>query len=48
MNLGIELLIKKCREEFSEENRNFYSDKDYREAERKFIKFCLTGASGGE
>jgi hypothetical protein len=39
------LLKKKRREEFCEENKNFYSDEDYREAERKFIKFCLTGAS---
>lgn len=46
MNQGMELLIKKCREEFCEENRNFYSDEDYKEAERKFVKLCLTGAPG--
>lgn len=45
MNQGLQLLIKKHRELFWEENRNFYSDEDYKEAERKFIKFCLTGAS---
>ena len=45
MDQGLELLIKKHREIFWEENRNFYSDEDYKEAERKFIKFCLTGAS---
>jgi hypothetical protein len=48
MTRGIQLLIKKRREEFCEENKNFYSEEDYKEAERKFIKFCLTGASNNE
>jgi hypothetical protein len=45
-NQGIRLLIQKCREEFRlPENTDFYSEKDYKEAERKFVKFCLRGKS---
>ncbi len=41
---GIRLLIKKYRNEFRcHENLNFYSENDFKEAEKKFIKFCLTG-----
>ena len=40
---GVRLLIRKYREEFRlPENKNFYSNQDYREAERKYIKFCLS------
>lgn len=46
MNRGLRLLIKRYRDEFYEENKEFYSEEDYKEAERKFIKFCLTEASG--
>lgn len=41
---GIELLVEKCRKEFRRpENTDYYAEKDYKEAERKFIKFCLNG-----
>jgi hypothetical protein len=41
---GIRLLVQKYRNEFKRsENINFYSDNDYKEAEKKFVKFCLTG-----
>ena len=41
---GIRLLIQKCRNEFRQpENINFYAENDLKEAEKKFVKFCLTG-----
>jgi hypothetical protein len=41
---GIELLVEKCRNEFRRsENTNYYTQDDYKEAERKFVKFCLKG-----
>jgi hypothetical protein len=41
---GLQSLIRKYRSYFRRpENINFYSEEDYREAERKFIKFCLMG-----
>lgn len=41
---GLNRLIKKLRDEFKRpENTRYYSKKDYREAERKYIKFCLQG-----
>jgi hypothetical protein len=41
---GIELLVKKCRSDFRcPENTNHYSESDYLEAERKYVKFCLHG-----
>jgi hypothetical protein len=41
---GIELLVDKCRTEFRRpENTDFYTEMDYKEAERKYIKFCLNG-----
>jgi hypothetical protein len=43
---GIELLVEKCRNEFRRrENINYYAQEDYKEAERKYIKFCLNGNS---
>jgi hypothetical protein len=43
-NKGIRLLIQKCRNEFRRpENIDFYSENDLKEAEKKFVKFCLTG-----
>jgi hypothetical protein len=45
-NQGLQRLIRKIRNEFRRpENTQFYSEEDYRRAERKFIKFCLTGKS---
>jgi hypothetical protein len=41
---GIELLLEKCRKEFRcPENTDYYEEDDYKEAERKFVKFCLHG-----
>lgn len=41
---GIRLLIQKYRNEFRLlENIGFYSENDFKEAEKKFIKFCLKG-----
>jgi hypothetical protein len=41
---GIKLLVHKCREQFRiYENLEHYSDRDYREAERKYVKLCLRG-----
>lgn len=41
---GIELLLEKCRNEFRRpENTDYYGADDYKEAERKFVKFCLHG-----
>jgi hypothetical protein len=43
-NQGIRLLVQKCRSEFRRsENKDFYEENDYKEAEKKFVKFCLTG-----
>ena len=43
-NQGIRLLIQKYRNEFRQpENINYYTDNDFKEAEKKFVKFCLTG-----
>ncbi len=39
---GIELLVEKCRDEFRRpENTDYYKENDYKEAERKFVKFRL-------
>lgn len=41
-NEGIRLLVERGREAFRiQENINFYSEKDYKIAEKKFIKFCV-------
>jgi hypothetical protein len=41
---GIRLLIQKCRNKFRQpENINYYTENDLKEAEKKFVKFCLTG-----
>jgi len=41
-NLGIQLLLKKYKKIFRiPENLNYYSEKDYRIAEKKFIKYAL-------
>ena len=39
---GIELLVEKCRDEFRlPENTDYYTENDYKEAERKFVKYRL-------
>ena len=41
---GIRLLIQKCRNEFRRpENIDYYTENDFKEAEKKYVKFCLTG-----
>lgn len=41
---GMKLLIHEYREKFRVmENMDFYSKDDFREAERKFVKFALLG-----
>jgi hypothetical protein len=42
---GIELFQAKCRNEFRrpENTEYYYAARDYTEAERKFVKFCLFG-----
>ena len=41
---GIRFLIRKYRNEFRRpENIDYYSESDFKEAEKKFVKFCLTG-----
>lgn len=43
-NQGIRLLIQKCRNEFRRpENIDFYSENGFKEAEKKYVKYCLTG-----
>jgi hypothetical protein len=43
MHKGIHLLIKRYRKEFREENEDLYSEEDYKEAERRYIKLRLAG-----
>jgi hypothetical protein len=41
-DIGIELLLKKYKKIFRiPENLNYYTDEDYRIAEKKFIKYAL-------
>ena len=41
-NIGIRLLVEKGREAFRiAENINYYSEQDYKTAEKKFIKLCV-------
>ena len=43
---GIQRLVEKYRQEFRRpENLDFYSVRAYKEAERKYVKFCLSGAA---
>lgn len=43
-NAGIKKLIKKGKKQFRiTENVSFYSEKDYKRAEKKFIKACVLG-----
>ena len=40
----IKLLVQECREQFRiSENFEHHSDREYREAERKYVKLCLRG-----
>lgn len=41
---GVQLLLEKCRNEFRlPENTDYYTAYDYKEAERKYVKFRLLG-----
>jgi hypothetical protein len=41
---GIQLLIKKYRKKFRRpEKIDYYTENDFKEAEKKFVKFCLSG-----
>ena len=43
-NEGLVRLIEQGKEAFHiTENIDFYSEKDYRQAEKKFIKLCIIG-----
>jgi len=42
-NPGIIILTRQCKAKFKiPENLNYYSESDYKRAERKFIKYVLT------
>lgn len=43
-NVGIQLLVEKYKKIFQiPENTKFYSDEDYLEAEKKFVKYSVFG-----
>ena len=43
-NTGLRLLLKKYRKMFrTQENLDFYSEEDYKLAEKKFLKYALLG-----
>jgi hypothetical protein len=43
-NAGLKKLVEKCRFEFRQpENTRHYSEDDLREAEKKFVRFCVKG-----
>ncbi len=43
-NTGIQLLIKGAKKKFRvPENLNHYSAKDFKRAEKKFLKVCVLG-----
>lgn len=42
-NQGLRQLIEKFRDEFRAENTDLYSESDFKDAERKYIKHRLTG-----
>jgi len=44
-NIGMTLLISRYKKEFeTPENINYYSYKDFKQAERKYLKFLLEGS----
>lgn len=47
-NEGLVRMIERGKEMFNTtENVDFYSEKDYRQAEKKFIKYCVIGRKCG-
>ena len=46
---GIQQLVKRCRNAFRcPENIDYYDEKDFHEAERKFVKLCLLGLTSSD
>ncbi|GAB6906959.1 hypothetical protein DESC_870090 [Desulfosarcina cetonica] len=46
-NKGIQLLAKRCRDQFQRrENTDYYSPDDYHSAERNYVKFCVFSETG--
>ncbi len=44
-NIGMELLIQEYRKKFeTDENINYYTYKDFLQAERKYLKYMLEGS----
>lgn len=42
--IGTKRIVERCREVFRQkENLEYYADEDLKNAERKYIKFCLMG-----
>lgn len=43
-NDGLQKIIKNAREAFRiRENLDYYSEEDFREAEKKYLKLCVIG-----
>ena len=43
-SVGTQRIIRKCRVSFRQrENLNHYSKEDLKDAERKYMKYCLLG-----
>lgn len=43
--VGLKRLVGRCRDIFRQpENLNHYTEEDFKDAERKFIHFCLKGS----
>lgn len=46
-NKGIQLLAKRCRDQFQRrENIEYYATDDYLNAERKYVKYCVFSETG--
>lgn len=44
--IGLELLLQQYKKDFeTEENINYYTDKDFNRAKRKYIKYLLGNSS---
>ena len=42
--VGIKRIVENCRNVFRrKENLEYYSEKDFKNAERKYVKYCLKG-----
>ena len=45
MKKGVQLLVRRLKKEFQEENEDLYSKEDYKKAERGYVKLCLNKSS---